>query len=181
MLLSIIVILQSCSSITPHCSENWKTTGFYTPVETMNGNKNETIQITPSSTKKFDSSFLKKVKVEGWGKTRFGWYLGYYNNRWHRSNYPLNAKGKPLKLGMVAVDNKVIPKGQELVIPGIKSKLGIDTFIAEDVGSAIKAQHIDIYTGEGEKARLLSYDVTGEQMVCFTSNTTRVPVIELGY
>src|SRR5690349_24221758 len=66
-----------------HCSEGWRITGYFTPVETdyMSEDKTEVdaVGVGPVS---FDSEFVRTVFDEdkgwgeGWGKTRFGWYVG---------------------------------------------------------------------------------------------------------
>ncbi len=55
--------------------------------------------------------------------------------------YGITAIGKHAKWGTVAVDRKVIKLGSRLKIQGFPKT----TFRAEDVGSAIKGNHIDIW------------------------------------
>ncbi|MFQ5714069.1 MAG: 3D domain-containing protein [Candidatus Scalinduaceae bacterium] len=55
--------------------------------------------------------------------------------------YGITATGKVAKWGTVAVDRKVIKLGSRLKIQGFPKT----TFRAEDVGSAIKGNHIDIW------------------------------------
>lgn len=117
--------------------------------------------------------------MEGWGRTQSGWYLGYYSKQWHQSKNPLNAKGKPLVKGVAAVDNRLVQKGSQLVIPGLKETLGFDKFDADDVGSGIKNKHIDIYTGEGNSAKLMTYKITGQQKVCLVQSDKVTPVVDL--
>jgi 3D (Asp-Asp-Asp) domain-containing protein len=164
----LAVLVTSCSIQKITCHSSWKTTGFYTPLaKDFPSHLNKKIAIRNYQSLAFNSYFLKSVKLEGWGKTRFGWYLGHYSNQWHKANNPLNALGHPLKVGAIAVDNKLITKNTLVNIPNIQSILGIDQFHAVDVGSAIKNKHIDIYTGEGDNARKLSYKVTGKHQVCY--------------
>jgi len=164
----VTVLSASCNTQKLTCQSSWKTTGFYTPTaKDYPSYFNNKISIKNYKSLKFNESFLKAVRMEGWGKTRFGWYLGFYSNQWHKNNYPLNAMGLPLEIGAIAVDNNLIAKNTLVSIPQIQTILGISQFHAVDVGSAIKKQHIDIYTGEGDKARKLSYKVTGKHQVCF--------------
>ena len=159
--------MSACQTHPNACSDQWRITGFYTPVETdFTQHLLKSLTLSNGQQHRLNAEFVKVVKIEGWGKTRFAWYLGYYNNQWHRNKKPLNAKGKPLVKGIVAVDNSRVRKGAKLVIPGLKEALGFDEFVADDVGSAIKNQHIDIYTGEGNAAKLLTYKITGQQRVC---------------
>jgi 3D (Asp-Asp-Asp) domain-containing protein len=165
--------INACTSLfnlSDQCSDDWKITGFYTPKENENlSNTTHRINVHKVGQLSFSSKFIAAVKVEGWGKTRFGWYLGYYANRWHKSSTPLNAKGLPLEIGAVAVDNRVIKPGSRVSIPAIEKHIDRSVFIASDVGSGVKNRHVDVYTGEGNNARLKSYLVTGKHQVCTTA------------
>ena len=166
--LLILCLITSCSLKNFECRTNWKTTGFYTPVEKDFPNSlNKTIKVKGEKSFVFKEEFLNSVRLEGWGKTRYGWYLGYYSGQWHKSKDPLNALGLPLSVGAIAVDNSLISRNAVIKIPDMIDILGIEDFDAVDVGSAIKNKHIDIYTGEGDAARKLSYRVTGKRNVCF--------------
>jgi len=71
-----------------------------------------------------------------------------------------------LKLGMVAVDPKFVPLSQRIEIPELEAWLTAKQLLASDVGGGVKKKHIDIYTGEGEEAKKLSFKVTGRRTVC---------------
>ncbi len=181
LFLSLAFLLNGCTHSKLNCNDNWKITGFYTPIESDFTNANTTtVKLKSGTHYSFDANFLKAVKMEGWGRTRYGWYLGHYSNQWHRSANPLNSKGKPLMIGVVAVDNRVVSKGAHLIIPGLKSSFGFDQFVADDVGSGIKYRHIDVYTGEGKVAKQLTYQITGSQQVCLVKVGHAAPVVELG-
>lgn len=55
--------------------------------------------------------------------------------------YGITASGKKAKWGTIAVDRKVIKLGSTLRIDGFPDTI----FRAEDVGSAIKGKHIDVW------------------------------------
>lgn len=57
------------------------------------------------------------------------------------------AMGTVARLGVVAVDPKVIPLGTDVYIEGM------GWFKAEDVGGKIKGKRIDIFLGDLQKAR----------------------------
>lgn len=59
------------------------------------------------------------------------------SNKW----YGITATGKKARWGTVAVDRNVIRLGSELRIEGFPNT----TFRAEDVGGAIKGNHIDLW------------------------------------
>lgn len=180
VILLFIFFISSCSYTKFGCKDDWKITGFYTPIESdfVNLNKS-TIRLKSGKSYSLNSDFVSTVKIEGWGRTRSGWYLGFYSNQWYRSNKPLNAKGMPLVKGVVAVDNRLISRGAQLVIPGLKNTLGVEKFRADDVGSGIRNRHIDVYTGEGITAKEMTYKITGQQKVCFLPLKKAVPIIDL--
>lgn len=169
VIISTLITSAACAPITAikqGCSDNWKLTGYYTPVEDdLLGFKHK-ISIINTGVFAFRNEFLRQIRVEGWGKTRYGWYLGYYNKAWHKSNYPLNSKGQILKKGMVAVDTSMVPLSTKLRIPGLYELMGQQSFIASDVGVGVRGKHIDIYTGEGGVAKQLAYKITGQSIVC---------------
>jgi len=154
------------------CSSQWHVTGYFTPVE-RDYSQAEKIQIKIEQQEPsfHSSAFLKAVKIEGWGKTKQGWYLGRFSNKWHRSKYPLNAIGKPLRTGSIATDRNVIPTGSTLKIPSLPNKLEHQLYVSDDIGSAIKSTHVDIYTGEGWQAEKATFEITGKNhTVCRLSS-----------
>ena len=62
--------------------------------------------------------------------------------------YGITASGKKAKWGTVAVDRKVIKLGSKLRIDGFPDTI----FRAEDVGGAIKGNHIDVWFPSHEEA-----------------------------
>ncbi|TLU65154.1 hypothetical protein FE810_09540 [Thalassotalea litorea] len=153
------------------CEDNWRITGYYTPIEKDYGvSPYKQVTLKTGESHKFKVTFVNAVRIEGWGKTRFGWYLGYFSGNWHKSPAPLNSMGKTLNVGEVAVDTSLIPKQSTVFIPNVQPYLKRTIFIATDVGSAIKQKHVDVYTGEGEKAKLRTYSITGNHPVCFGKN-----------
>ena len=166
-----------------NCSDGWRITGYYTPVETdfastdtreieIRGPGRETFK------EKFNVDFLNTVfddnagYGEGWGKTRFGWYIGEYNGRWHKADAALDANDKPLEQDAVAVDRSVIPAGSLVTIPDLPGDLSKLQFKSTDVGVTVHGKHIDVYTGEGAEAGRQMHRVTFEddgelQKVCF--------------
>ena len=159
--------LQSCVN-TPSrsCSDNWQITGYFTPVENNHHGKKISIKVKNEKQFPFAKTFLDAVKIEGWGKTRFGWYLGYYSQQWHKSKWPLDSTGRQLIHGIAATDPHFIAKGSSIKIKSDISYLGNTTFIARDVGSKIKNRHIDIYTGEGKSAKKRTFEITGKHSIC---------------
>ena len=163
----------------PTCSDGWRITGYFTPIETdYSSAQTSEIDIKNAGPMSFNSDFLRSVfdedkgYGEGWGKTRFGWYLGNYNGAWHKADNPLDANNSPLQPNSVAVDNSIIPNDSAVHIPGLPGQFGKTEFISNDVGVTVHGKHIDIYTGEGKAAEREMFNVTFEedwelQRVCF--------------
>jgi len=165
-----LMTLHAAITMGSECSENWKITGYYSPIETdFPHDENRRLTIKNFGSLSFNRAFVSDVKLNGWGRTRFGWYLGYFGNQWHRSETPLDAQGKHLQLGAVAIDKQFLKMGNKIVIPQVNEMMGVSWFVARDTGSAIKKKHIDVYTGEGKLARAVSWKVTGRKQVCITS------------
>jgi 3D (Asp-Asp-Asp) domain-containing protein len=162
-----------------HCSEGWRITGYFTPIEMdYDSGQMTEIEVGRWGKMSFDSEFLRTVFDgdegfgEGWGKTRFGWYLGNYNGTWHKADAPLDANNSPLRTNSIAVDNSLIPNDSAVTIPGLPDEFGKTDFVANDVGVTVRGKHIDVYTGEGKEAQREMYRVTFEddnelQRVCF--------------
>ncbi len=167
------------------CSDGWRITGYYTPVETdYTSGPTREIEIRGAGRETFKESFnaefLKTVFDddqgfgEGWGKTRFGWYLGEYRGRWHKADAPLDANDHPLEPDTVAVDRSLIPAGSMVSLPQLPGDLAKLEFKSNDVGVSVHGKHVDVYTGEGRAARRKMYRFTYEEdgkgltRVCFT-------------
>jgi len=183
-------LISACRIFSPanyllNCSDGWRITGYFTPIEAdfASGAMTE-VDIEGVGKMSFDADFAKVIFDEeqgfgeGWGKTRFGWYLGNYNSKWHRSKDPLDANNSPLKPNSIAVDNILIPNDSVVTIPGLPDGYGKEQFVANDVGVTIHGKHIDIYTSEGKEAQDEMYRVTFEdddqlQRVCFEKPVLR--------
>jgi len=171
LLLLVVSLFNTINSYASHeeaCTNSWQVTGYFTPVESDYIQTQKTkINIEKLGDSTHASAFLKVVMIEGWGKTKDGWYLGRFSNKWHKSNKPLNALGRPLDVGSIATDKNIIPTGVVLKIPSLPNALRDQLYIADDVGSAIKNAHVDIYTGEGKQAEKVTYEITGkDHTVC---------------
>lgn len=154
------------------CSTKWRVTGYFTPIESEYSQTKQTeINVEQLGHSTHSNEFLDAVKIEGWGKTKDGWYLGRFSNKWHKRKHPLNSLGKPLHTGSIATDKRVIPTGTNLTIPTLPNHLKHQQYISDDVGSAIKNLHVDIYTGEGRQAEKMTYEITGrDHTVCRVSS-----------
>lgn len=160
----IVLLLNACALHKGTCSGNWTITGYFTPIESdYPSSPKQKIYIKGVGYQQFSKKFVQATKIEGWGKTNAGWYLGYFSNKWHKSKQPLNAGGLPLKMGSIATDRQYIERGRAVSIPTLLEAMEQKVFTANDVGSAIKKQHIDIYTGEGKQAEKLTWKITGKQ------------------
>jgi len=155
------------------CTGGWYITGYFTPVESdYNGSKEIIKVIAPDSAvqnRTFYSSFLHDVKVEGWGKTIAGDYIGLVtkDKLWHSESNPTGAGGEPLIQDTVAVDPNIIKIGQKMTIPTLPEPWNTTTLIARDVGPDIKGKHLDVFTGEGKNAGEETHRITSHgNLVC---------------
>ena len=153
------------------CSDGWYITGYYVPREDELRGDPVQIDVARVGSFSFSEEFLDQTRTEGWGITRFGWALGYYDGAWHRSDSgPLDASGKPLSDGAIAIDRALIPSGAQVQISTLPSPWGTKTFRASDIGVGIEGQHIDIFTGTGSAAEQETFRITSENnRVCVTS------------
>lgn len=89
-------------------------------------------------------------KCCGWRRSWFGLGQPVYNYGKRRGlpkQVGITAVGKPAHRGTIAADTKVYPFGTRLEIPGY----GVGT--VEDVGGAIKGNHIDLWFPSHTEAR----------------------------
>ncbi|WP_317932930.1 3D domain-containing protein [Halioxenophilus sp. WMMB6] len=166
LLVCLPMLLAGCAQQpTLTCSPNWKITGYYVPrQQDFPATPTTAITIAGFGTARLASPFLQATKLEGWGRLQTainGYpYLGFYSGGWHLSHSPKNSLGGDLAIGQVAADNTYLSEGTTVTIPVLTSIFNQGVFKVADRGSAIGKRHIDIYTGEGEAARALSYRVT---------------------
>jgi len=153
------------------CSEGWYVTGYYVPREDELPDAEVQIDVERVGTLGFSQKFITETRTEGWGITRFGWALGYYSGGWHRSDAgPLDASGKLLTEGAIAIDRSLIPHGADVQITTLPSPWSAKVFRATDVGVGIVGQHIDVFTGTGRAAEEETFRITSnDNRVCFTS------------
>ena len=168
---NLTMLEQNESSLTrENCSSDWYITGYFTPVES--DYSGDFIRIVfDDYIKHFRSDFLADVKIEGWGKTRLGDYVEWYDNSFHLSDAALDSHGDNLLVQSVAVDPILIEQKTKLSIPTLPSPWNELLFTAFDIGPSIKGKHIDVYTGEGKQAELETFRITGtENEVCAESS-----------
>lgn len=134
------------------CSQGWTLTGYFTPVEKDFSGTADFVHVNGVGEESFAEAFLKAVKMEGWGKTRHGWYLGFFSGGFHKGDFAKDALGQPLVIGSVAVDKAEIPFKRKLTMPDLPDDWGKAIYTAVDVGGAINEKHIDVYCGEGVEA-----------------------------
>jgi 3D domain len=154
------------------CSDGWYITGYYVPREDELPDVAEQIDVERAGSLSFSQKFLNEIRTEGWGITRFGWALGYYSGAWHRSDAgPLDASGKLLIEGAIAIDRSLIPHNAQVQITTLPSPWASRTFKATDIGNGIVGQHIDVFTGTGKAAEEETFRITSNNnRVCYTRN-----------
>jgi len=148
------------------CTSDWYITGYFLPIESDYSGKS--VEISVDRTKQFYlADFLEAVKIEGWGRTNTGNYLGWYHGAFTISDRYLDAHDNDLIVGMVAVDDSVIEHGSELTIPTLPEPWNDMVFSGSDEGPSIIGKHIDVFTGEGIDAENETFRITGyNNQVC---------------
>ena len=147
-----------------NCNDGWYVTGYFTPVE--EDYFGEQVEIFVDGTTEFvKSDFIESVKIEGWGKTSSGYYVGWYDDLFHYSLIPLDSHGDPLVPQAIAVDSSVISQKSYLLISTLPDPWNKITFQATDIGPSIIGKHIDVYTGEGRQAELETFRITSQNNV----------------
>jgi len=152
------------------CSAGWRITGYYLPSE--NDFEDQTISVSVEGYRSIDlpGAFVRACKVEGWGQTGEGWFLGWQNKKWVKGDYALDARGGRLDIGVVAVDVGMIALGRKLRIPSAPFPWGTLEYVARDTGSAIKDKHIDVFCGCGSGARDITFQITSDNgTVCLAA------------
>ena len=153
------------------CSSGWSVTGYYTATEEEFSGQPTAIEIDGVHYR-FPADFLRWVKTDGWAMTRDGWFLGW-NKSWRRGNAPLNSRGKPLQVGGIAVDSRLVPLGTLMRIPDLPSPWGDKVFIADDTGGGVVGKRLDIYCGSGPEQRVEALRLTSSNMnACFDESGT---------
>lgn len=148
------------------CSSEWYVTGYFTPHESDYRGDLVTTSVEGTSYQ-LREDFVEVVKIEGWGRTLSGKYLGWYDESFHLSEFPLDALGSRLFIPVVAVDASLIPPNSLLKIPTLPPPWNGVVFLATDVGTSIIGKHVDVYTGEGKNAEEETYRITGyKNTVC---------------
>ncbi len=148
------------------CTSDWYITGYFLPIESDYSGKS--VEISVDRVKQFYmEDFLEAVKIEGWGRTNAGNYLGWYHGAFTISDRYLDAYNNDLIVGMVAVDDSVIEHGSELTIPTLPEPWNNMVFLGSDEGPSIIGKHIDVFTGEGIDAENETFRITGyNNQVC---------------
>jgi 3D (Asp-Asp-Asp) domain-containing protein len=146
------------------CSDGWYVTGYYTPVETDYHGAPQQINVSGRGSDNFPGDFLSNVRMEGWGKTRYGWFIGYDANQYSSANAPQSARGHPLAIGSLAVDRNEISFGSSVRITSLPPPWNNQLFVADDVGSMINQKHVDVYCGMGANARAQTFQITANSV-----------------
>jgi 3D (Asp-Asp-Asp) domain-containing protein len=160
---------------TSSCSDGWYITGYYIPREDELPGDTEEINVERVGNVSFSQEFLNETRTEGWGITRFGWAVGYYNGAWHRSDSgALDANGNVLSEGIIAIDRSLIPSGAQVQISTLPTPWSNKTFRATDIGNGITGHHIDVFTGTGRAAEEETFRITSENnRVCFVTSSQK--------
>ncbi|MFQ5476453.1 MAG: 3D domain-containing protein [Nitrosopumilus sp.] len=142
------------------CSSDWYVTGYFIPSESEFSDEFVTIIINEVP-REFRQDFVDTIKIEGWGETLSGDYLGWYDDLFHLENNALDLDGEILEVGKIAVDTTIIDHDAKVTIPTLPEPWNETIFIASDEGTSIKGKHIDVFTGAGNDAKEETFRITG--------------------
>jgi 3D (Asp-Asp-Asp) domain-containing protein len=133
-------------------AENKKTTEEETNVKSIRENKETTktdnvakVESTTKTTEKEIVTVEEPPELISLGEFRLTAYCKCSTCCGKWSNNPTASGVEPRTNHTIAVDTSVIPFGTKVMIDGV-------TYTAEDTGSAIKGNRIDIYMGSHSKA-----------------------------
>jgi 3D (Asp-Asp-Asp) domain-containing protein len=129
---------------------------------------------------RFSSSFIRAFKTESAARLRDGRRISYLKSRGRALvvDQFLGYGGHKLtELKSIAVDTRIIPLGSVVYIPAaanvvVDGKPQSGVFYAQDIGSAVKGKHIDIFIGR--KANMQAFSLAGMQ----SSRSVDVYVLE---
>ena len=142
------------------CTLGWNITGYFLPIESDYSGK--LIEISVGENKQsYVADFVDVIRIEGWGRTNAGNYLGWYGDSYHISDTSLDSQGGVLVVGTVAVDASFIEPGSKLTIPTLPEPWNSVVFSALDEGPSIIGKDIDVYTGEGIEGENETFRITG--------------------
>jgi len=162
--IGIIVISNSTN-----CTSGWYITGYFTPLES--DYLGETIQTSiDNNTEQYKIDFLDQVRIEGWGKTKSGQYIGWYEDSFHMENEPKDFQGNQLMINTVAADPSVLKQKMKISISTLPNPWNTIKFTISDVGPSIKGKHVDVYTGEGNIAKLETERITSHDNIICVEN-----------
>ncbi len=138
----------------------FKTT-FYWVVEEKDYPKSRAVPLYDTKGKlvgRFSRSFVKAFRIEAAARLRDGRCISYMKkaNRVMIGDRFMGYGGHMLtELKSIAVDPRVIPIGARVYIPQaeqvvVNGRPQSGIFYAQDIGSAVKGKHIDIFVGARE-------------------------------
>ena len=144
--------------------KNFKVTHYTYAVENdpfyTSAKQTELVEVPELDNRKFTRGFLgidkngkvlprsknAGVTMQGTGLTNQGDYITYTNSKGGKANFRFGVGGRfsgvSRPFEQIAVDPKVIPKGSKVYV----EKYG-RVMSADDIGSAIKGNHIDVFVG----------------------------------
>jgi len=152
------------------CTDGWKITGYFTPIESEYPNVLKTV-MTDMGLRIFRKQFLDNVETEGWGKTLQSDYVGFYDGGWHIHHSAVDSRGNVLTLYGIAVDPDIIPFDTQVTIPNLPSPFGSRIYTATDIGAVqgqgdgIFGKEIDVFCGEGSQAEQYTFTITTQSTI----------------
>jgi peptidoglycan/xylan/chitin deacetylase (PgdA/CDA1 family)/3D (Asp-Asp-Asp) domain-containing protein len=148
----------------PGCTTGWFITGYINTNESDYPTTPATTIMVGGQMYSFNTKFLNDTQINGYGLTKYGWYLYTYDSgtTWGSEAAPYDASGNVLQVGKtIAVDKTQIPFGTTVTIPTLPAPWNSYHYVASDSGGGVVGKHIDVFTGTGKAAAAQSYAITG--------------------
>ena len=89
------------------CSTDWLVTGYFTVRESDFDGARIQVTFEDGKTRSYRAAFLDAVKVEGWGRSEQGAYVGYDDGAW-RNGWVYDPRNNKHYKGAVRADGETI-------------------------------------------------------------------------
>jgi len=146
------------------CTTGWYITGYINTNQADYPTTPATTIMVGGQMYSFNTKFLHDTQINGYGLTKYGWYLYTYDSgaTWVSTPNAYDAEGNRLVVGKtIAVDKTQIPFGTTVTIPTLPAPWNSYQYVASDIGGGVVGKHIDVFTGTGKAAAAQSYAITG--------------------
>jgi peptidoglycan/xylan/chitin deacetylase (PgdA/CDA1 family)/3D (Asp-Asp-Asp) domain-containing protein len=144
------------------CTTGWFITGYINTNQADYPTTPATTIMVGGQMYSFNTQFLHDIQINGYGLTKYGWYLSNDGSEWVSTPNAYDAEGNRLVVGKtIAVDRTQIPLGTTVTIPTLRAPWNSYQYVASDTGGGVVGKHIDVFTGTGKAAAAEADAITG--------------------